>query len=640
MTTISEKLQHSQPFLLFENTLPAHTDEQTWLFTDPLCEIVAYSREAFFNALAKIDQERQKGHYLAGYISYEAGYALSHKLSDFLNEQPSDKPLIQFYAFDKVQHTSSQDITQALNELPESDPYIHNWQATESQAQYLKNLEKLHQYIAAGDTYQVNHTYRVNFDLAGSINGLYKTLRQRQPVAFSALMHLPERSILSLSPELFVRKEETTLSTKPMKGTMPRGSSLEEDEAILKTMASDKKQQSENLMIVDLMRNDIGRLADAGSMKVSKLFEIETYKTLHQMISSIEGEVSKEITFSEVINGLFPCGSITGAPKIRTMEIIHELENTPRDIYTGAIGFITPDNDFTFNVPIRTITFPKGSKQGTLGIGGGIIYESDPVDEWHESKLKARFITGINRQFKLIETLRYDATNKQVLRLEKHLKRLEQSASCFDYPVDVANVAQMINCYVKQQSDEFDLKLRVLLNEAGGIDISSETLPVFSDSATSLSIKELVKSVLQIGEHALGRSLPKVYLSPIKLDETNLFRQHKSTNRALYNTAYKKAEADGFYDVLFLNRQGNLAEASRHNLLVRQGITLYTPPLKDGALPGVMREELLATGDELVGENGFAVIEKSLTLEDLRQADRVYLSNSVRGLVEVEFIGS
>jgi len=572
MTTISEKLQHSQPFLLFENTLPAHTDEQTWLFTDPLCEIVAYSREAFFNALAKIDQERQKGHYLAGYISYEAGYALSHKLSDFLNEQPSDKPLIQFYAFDKVQHTSSQDITQALNELPESDPYIHNWQATESQAQYLKNLEKLHQYIAAGDTYQVNHTYRVNFDLSGSINGLYKTLRQRQPVAFSALMHLPERSILSLSPE--------------------------------------------------------------------QLFEIETYKTLHQMISSIEGEVSKEITFSEVINGLFPCGSITGAPKIRTMEIIHELENTPRDIYTGAIGFITPDNDFTFNVPIRTITFPKGSKQGTLGIGGGIIYESDPVDEWHESKLKARFITGINRQFKLIETLRYDATNKQVLRLEKHLKRLEQSASCFDYPVDVANVARMINCYVKQQPDEFDLKLRVLLNEAGGIDISSEALPVFSDSATSLSIKELVKSVLQIGEHALGRSLPKVYLSPIKLDETNLFRQHKSTNRALYNTAYKKAEADGFYDVLFLNRQGNLAEASRHNLLVRQGNTLYTPPIKDGALPGVMREELLATGDELVGENGFAVIEKSLTLEDLRQADRVYLSNSVRGLVEVEFIGS
>ena len=640
MTSISEKLQQSQPFLLFENTLPAYTDEQTWLFTDPLCEIVAYSREEFFNALARIDQERKNGHYLAGYISYEAGYALSHKLSVFLNQKPSDKPLIQFYAFDKVQRTSSQDVTQALNELPESDPYIHNWQAAESQADYLQNLEKLHQYVVAGDTYQVNHTYRVNFDLAGSINGLYKTLRQRQPVAFSSLMHLPERSILSLSPELFVRKEDTTLSTKPMKGTMPRGSTSEEDAAILKSMAADKKQQSENLMIVDLMRNDIGRLADAGSMKVSKLFEIETYKTLHQMISSIEGQVSKEITFSEVINGLFPYGSITGAPKIRTMEIIHELENTPRDIYTGAIGFITPENDFTFNVPIRTITFPKGSKQGTLGIGGGIIYESDPVDEWHESQLKARFITGINRQFKLIETLRYDASYKQVLRLDKHLERLKQSASCFDYPADVANITQIIISYVKQHADEFDLKLRVLLDEAGGIEISSEALPEFSNATPVLSNTALAKSTIQASELALGRSLPKVYLSPIKLDETNLFRQHKSTNRALYNTAYKEAEADGFYDVLFLNRQGYLAEASRHNLFIRQGDKLYTPPLEDGALPGVMRDELLATTHNLADENSLAVIVKSLTLEDLRRADSVYLSNSVRGLVEVEFIAS
>ena len=613
MKTISDTLAQSRPFLLFENTLPACSEENTWLFTNSLCEIVAYNREDFFTALARIDEERQKGHYLAGYIGYEAGYALSNKLSAFLDEHPADKPLLQFYAFDTAQRTRSDAVTQALDELPESDPYLHDWQAAESQADYIKNIEKLHSYITAGDTYQVNHTYRVNFDLAGSINGLYKTLRQRQPVAFSALMHLPERSILSLSPELFIRKRGTTLSTKPMKGTMPRGKTLEEDADILKTMAADKKQQSENLMIVDLMRNDIGRLADAGSMKVSQLFEIQTYKTLHQMVSSIEGHVAQDITFAEVINGLFPCGSITGAPKIRTMEIIHELENTPRDLYTGAIGFITPENDFTFNVPIRTITFPKNSQHGTLGIGGGIIYESDPIDEWHESQLKASFLTGINRQFKLIETFRYDAEAGQVLRLDKHIARLAKSAAVFDYPVDPSHVRKLVKLHIlEQQGLQCDHKIRVLLDESGQIDVSSETLPPHIEVQYENS------------------PLPKICLHPIKLDETNLFRQHKSTNRALYNKAYNRAEAAGFYDALFLNQQGNLAEASRHNLFIQQDKVLYTPPLDDGALPGVMRSELLT-------QSSRNIIEKSLSLDDLEQAERVYLSNSVRGLVEVEF---
>lgn len=609
MTTISDALQQKKPFILFENTLPAYSDEPVKVFTNPLCEIKAHTREELFTALARIDEERQKGHYLAGYISYEAGYALSNKLSDFLGETESDKPLLHFYAFDSVQHTSTEAITQILAALPESDPYIKHWQPTETEAEYIEKLDRVHEYICSGDTYQVNHTYRVTFDLEGSIDGLYKTLRQRQPVAFSALMHLPERSILSLSPELFIRKKGSKLSTKPMKGTMPRGKTPEEDAAILKTMAADKKQQSENLMIVDLMRNDIGRLAEAGSMKVSKLFEIETYKTLHQMISSVEGKVSEGITFAEVINGLFPCGSITGAPKIRTMEIIHELENTPRDIYTGAIGFITPDNDFTFNVPIRTISFPKGSQQGTLGIGGGIIYESDPPDEWRESKLKARFLTGINRQFKLIETFRYDVTAKQVPRLDKHMERLESSAAVFEYPFDIVHAQQLIQEHIQQQAADQDLKIRLLLSESGEIEMSSEAL-------------------LTSGQNDVIQR-PKVCLSDFKLDESNLFRQHKSTNRALYNTAYNEAEADGFYDVLFLNQNNNLAEASRHNLLIEQDGILYTPPLTDGALPGIMRSELLE-------QKNRQVIEKSLTLADLTQAERVYLSNSVRGLVEVE----
>lgn len=609
MTQLTDSLLHSRPFILFENTLPNHADEEAWLFTQPVREITAHTTEEFKQSLTIIDEMRKQGHYLAGYISYEAGYALSEKLVDLLNDaKTGDQPLLQFYAFDQVQRISAADVTDTLKALPESPPYIQNWQPAETESEYVSNLSRVHDYISAGDTYQVNHTYRVNFDLAGSIHGLYTSLRERQPVPFSSLMHLPGYSILSLSPELFVRKQGKVLSTKPMKGTSPRGSTDEEDATILKAMAEDKKQQSENLMIVDLMRNDIGRLAKTGTMKVSKLFEIQTYKTLHQMISSIEGEVEQDISFAEVVEGLFPCGSITGAPKIRTMEIINELENTPRGIYTGAIGFITPENDFTFNVPIRTLTFPEGSNQGSLGIGGGIIYESDSLDEWHESQLKARFLTGLNHQFKLIETFLYDATTQRIPRLELHLERLESSAGCFDIPVDTQAINEAIEQYLTSADKTQNLKIRLLLDHVGEYVISSETIPSPS-----------------------GADLPKITLSQSTIDADNLFRRHKTTNRKLYNDEFSKYEAQGFYDVLFLNQHGNVAEASRHNLFIEKDSALYTPPIKDGALPGVMRSHLLA-------HEQYNVIEQSLTLEMLKTADKIYLSNSVRGLVEALFV--
>ncbi|PWQ92378.1 aminodeoxychorismate synthase component I [Leucothrix pacifica] len=629
MTKLSDLLQHSRPFILFENTLPQYAEEEAWLFTQPVREIVAYTAEEFEDALNIIDEERQKGHYLAGYISYEAGYALSEKLQPFLPTLGSDDTaLLRFYAFDQVKRTTAEEVTNALAELPESPPYIKHWQPAESEAEYVENLSRIHDYISAGDTYQVNHTYRVNFELAGTIHGLYASLRERQPVAFSSLMHLPDCSVLSLSPELFIRKQDNVLSTKPMKGTAARGVTKEEDAAILKQMAGDKKQQSENLMIVDLMRNDIGRLAKTGTMKVSKLFEIQTYKTLHQMISSIRGEVDRDISFAEVIKGLFPCGSITGAPKIRTMEIIHELENTPRGIYTGAIGFITPDNDFTFNVPIRTLTFPNAENIGSLGIGGGIIYESDASDEWRESKLKARFLTGMNEQFKLIETFLYETATGEIPRLERHLERLKSSADFFGIPLRISNVREAITDYVSGLSSDNmseraevsgtaktklqNRKVRLLLDDSGQCILSSEAI---EDSHADASDTQKTQ-------------LPKVALSPFKVEADNLFRQHKTTNRKLYNDEFTKYESQGFYDVLFLNEQGNIAEASRHNLFIEKGGVLFTPPIKDGALPGVMRSDLLASQQH-------HVIEQSLSLEDITSADHVYLSNSVRGLVEV-----
>lgn len=617
MTQLTDTLQQARPFILFENTLLSNTDEAAWLFTDPVREIIALNAEALPAALAAIDEEREKGHYLAGYLSYEAGYALSAKLAPFRRQHTTDNPLLQFYAFDQAQRLPPSEVTAALQQLPESEPYIRNWKPSETEAQYIGKLERILEYISAGDTYQVNHTYRVGFDLEGSIDGLYQALRERQKVAFSCLMHLPQRSVLSLSPELFIRKRGTRLSTKPMKGTTPRGNNDADDAAILKAMAEDKKQRSENVMIVDLMRNDIGRLARSGSVKVSQLFEIQTFKTLHQMISTIEGQVAQNIAFAEVVKGLFPCGSITGTPKIRTMEIIHELEATPRDIYTGAIGFITPENDFTFNVPIRTLHFPKGSQHGTLGIGGGIIHESKPLDEWHESQLKARFVTGLNDQFKLIETLRYDALNQQLVRLKQHIARLTHSAAQFDYPLPDTSLETLLTDYVQHLSSAADLKLRVLLDANGELSISHEALPQSSPD-NNISGNNTSDTA----------NLPRITLSDQRIEAGNLFRQHKTTNRRLYNQAFDEAAAQGFYDVLFLNEHGYLAEASRHNLIIEQAGSYYTPPLADGALPGVMRATLLA-------DSTLNLQQRSLTPDDLKQADRVYLSNSVRGLVEV-----
>lgn len=221
MTQLTDTLQQARPFILFENTLLSNTDEAAWLFTQPAREIIALNAEELPAALAAIDEEREKGHYLAGYLSYEAGYALSAKLAPFRQQHTIDNPLLQFYAFDKATRLAPSEVTETLQQLPESEPYIRNWKASETEAEYIAKLERILDYISAGDTYQVNHTYRVGFDLEGSIDGLYQALRERQKVAFSCLMHLPQRSVLSLSPELFIRKQGTRLSTKPMVSDLP-----------------------------------------------------------------------------------------------------------------------------------------------------------------------------------------------------------------------------------------------------------------------------------------------------------------------------------------------------------------------------------------------------------------------------------
>ncbi len=603
MKSLHNILLEETPCLLLENTRD-RTGSKAWLFTNPSAEIRVSGTDDLMQGLSEIDEQRKKGLYIAGYINYEAAYYLIDKLAG-LQDKSSHKTLLHFYAFAEPRRCTFNEIDDALGDTYEHEPFIHNIELSEAREQYLDQIVRIQRYILEGDTYQVNHTIRMSFDLEGSQLALYKALRARQSVEYSAFLRTPEKTILSLSPELFIEKKSSILTSRPMKGTSPRGTTSVEDAAIKQSMTSDEKQLSENLMIVDLMRNDIGKLAKVGSMQAKQLFEIQEFETLFQMISTIRGEVDKDVTFLDVVKELFPCGSITGTPKIRTMEIIHELESQARGVYTGAIGYIAPDNDFTFNVPIRTIEFDASSNHGQLGIGGGIIHESDAIDEWQECLLKAKFLTGLNGDFSLIETCRVSHEDQHIDRLDAHLTRLNNSAKAFAIPCIIRDIREKINTYLQSNKSEYDLKLKLLLNANGELGLSSEELFTFNSTIQSMAIAD--QSIIA----------------------ESLFRKHKTSRRLLYNKLYQYFEERGYYDVIFLNQYGRVAEASRHNIYIEKNGKLKTPPLIDGALPGVFRQSIFEDKTQ-------AIEEAPLTLADLYNADKVFLSNSVRGFLEVQ----
>ncbi|MCH9690261.1 MAG: aminodeoxychorismate synthase component I [Gammaproteobacteria bacterium] len=358
------------------------------LFSEPCDEIICWDAAALSQSLARLDSLRRDGYYLAGCLSYEAGYVL-RGLPHLL--MSPNFPLLHFFAFKAPEKRSAAEINAFLGQ-ENARPQDVALNITASD--YATAFSRVKQHIVAGDTYQVNLTAKYTFNVKGSSLGLYNSLRARQKVAYSAWFKMPEYEILSLSPELFFSKIKHKIYTKPMKGTMPRASDLTQDKANQHFLLTDLKSRAENTMIVDLLRNDLSAISKPGSVHVQKLLEVESYETVHQMTSSIESEVAVDLSFSAIINALFPCGSITGAPKRRTMEIIHEMEPAPRGIYTGAMGYITPQNDMCFNVPIRTVLC-RGS-QGELGVGGGIVHDSTLQSEFEELKLKAQFLTRLS----------------------------------------------------------------------------------------------------------------------------------------------------------------------------------------------------------------------------------------------------
>ncbi len=564
------------------------------------------------SALARVEAERAQGRTVCGYMAYEAGAFATGRSSAASIGRDRDAsptgrlPLVDFYAFDDGVAMTTAAVTEwlARRGTGASRAAVHGLSWTETRDTYRAKIRAIKDHIQRGDTYQVNFTFKCKFELEGTALALYRTLRSRQRVELGAYVRLPELEILSFSPELFVRREGESLTCKPMKGTAPRGKTSEEDEQIAARLKVDPKTLSENVMIVDLIRSDLGRIARIGSVQVDGLFEVERFESVHQMVSTVRGQVDGGVSFRDVMAAVFPCGSVTGAPKVRTMEIIEGLESEARGLYTGALGWLAPSGDFAFSVPIRTLVVREG--RGEMGVGSGIVHESDTDAELDECMLKAGFLTRSNEAVRLIETLRFDAASRQAVHLGAHLARMKASATCFGFGFDEGRIRAAIDRAVAVCSSG-TCKVRVLLSIDGDVDVSVEPLAIAP---------------------ALAGPRPWVIVSPKAVDGASCFRRHKTTARELYDEEYAACAGAGGYDVLFFNQRGELAEASRHNVFIEKDGVLLTPPVEAGALPGIARRQVL-------DDPRYTASEATLTMEDVRSADRIWLSNSVRGLVEV-----
>jgi para-aminobenzoate synthetase/4-amino-4-deoxychorismate lyase len=490
-------------------------------------------------------------------------------------------------------------------------------------AEFTRAIEAIHEAIRAGETYQVNYTYRLTGDAFGAPLALYRRLRARQPVEYGALIALPEEEgdggndvvthVLSCSPELFLRHEAGLMTARPMKGTAARVPAPESDSESARLLAIDVKNRAENLMIVDLLRNDLGRLAQIGSVRVPSLFAIEPYSTVFQMTSTVQARIRPEVGMPELLRAVFPCGSITGAPKHHTMELIAGLESTPRGLYCGAIGWVDAPRDaarvgdFCLSVAIRTLTLGRESREGLrplrLGIGAGIVIDSRADDEYEECRLKGRFLTGLDPGFELFETMLWQP-GQGVRSLDRHLARLERSARRLGFAFDREIVLAALAGF-ERGAPAAVTRLRLALAHDGRPTLAHAPLAPLTSGPVRLLI----------ADDALSLARP--------------LAAHKTTLRHRYDAGIRAAEQAGAFDTLFFDAAGRLVEGGRSNVFVRLDGRWWTPPLADGPLPGVMRAALLA-------DPAWGAAERSLTRADLARAQGVMVCNALRGALAAQ----
>jgi len=509
----------------------------------------------------EIEKFLKKGFYVAGFFTYEFGYYLEERLKPYCKRRLEGFPLAYFGVFEAPKPFKIEKIQQA------NTVHFFDIALNLSFEDYQRIVSRIKSYISSGDTYQVNYTLKYHFQFKGHPRDFFFRLLRKQKVRYACMLSTAGFSILSFSPELFLEKRGTILRSSPMKGTACRGQFLEEDEKIAQRLSEDPKNRAENIMITDLVRNDFGKICEPGSVWVPELFKVERYRTVHQMISTVEGRLRKGTSFYEIMKALFPSGSVTGAPKIRTMEIIAELEVEPRGVYTGALGFITPIGDFLFNVAIRTLILKKDGR-GEFGIGSGIVWDSSPEEEYKECLLKARFLIEDIPEFKLVETLRFDPEHGFV-RLDKHLARLKRSTIYFTLPYPEKKIKKELEKVKKNLFER--ARVRILLSEWGDVFVKVDALEDFPRPV-------------------------KVGLKKRNFFPEPVFLFHKTTYRPWYEKARKQAEELGLSEIIFFDEKNRLIEGTITNIFVEINNKLYTPPTSLGLLPGILRESLLETG--------------------------------------------
>lgn len=578
----------SQP----NTALISHPHEKSWwLFSNPLACLEAHTIEEVLPLIVEVEQRTQQNSaYAVGFIAYEAARAFDPA---FHTHPLGSAPLVWFGLYDAPRLVTT-------TERPSPPLAPPAFESDTSSSEYRRAISRIREHIAAGDTYQVNFTIRLRAFWPENPFAIFLALYQTQPSPFAAFLNLPDLAVCSVSPELFFDLNETTLVCRPMKGTRARGCRHDEDERIRQELHMSRKDRAENLMILDMMRNDLGRIALPGSVHVQSLFDVERHPTVWQMTSAVTAQTQAPIV--EIFRALFPCASVTGAPKVRTTQIIAELEKSPRGIYTGAIGFVAPARRARFSVAIRTLVVNRHSC-AEYGTGGGIVWDSKPENEYAEAITKARILFEDPSEFELFETILWHPKGGFFFD-DLHIKRIASSANYFGFPFDEGAARYALRHVLTVHPSGHAYCIRLLLDRNGTF--RTETRSVshpFHDHPTS---NIPIRTVTIAGE---------------PVSSSNRFLYHKTTRRQIYEKAKTGMVTD---DVLLWNENGHVTESTIANIVAVFDSEWVTPPVSDGLLPGVFREHLLQAG---------RLRERSIPLDSLFRADSVYLVNSVRGWV-------
>lgn len=525
------------------------------------------------------------GQWVALLLSYDSAPAFDAAL---VTREPGAFPLAWMAVFD-----GTRDVRPAAEGAAPT-----SWKPLISRDDYESAIRRIRDYIAAGDTYQVNYTFPLRADFQGDGASWFMRQGPAQAAPWSVFVDTGRFQVLSFSPELFFDWSAGRIICRPMKGTAARGLGFEDDEARGRALAESQKERAENLMITDMVRNDLGRIAEAGSVRTTALFEIERYPTLFQMTSSVEARPRAGTRLEDVLRALFPGASVTGAPKVRTMQIIRELEPHPRGLYTGAIGLLRPDGTAQFNLPIRTVVVDRETGEAVFHTGGGVTWDSTAEGEYGECLLKTAFLNESPRAFSLLETLRLESGGYYLL--ERHLRRLRQSAAYFDIPLDESCIRTGLAEFATEHRTG-TWRARLLLHAHGGIKLVAEPLRLSSEPW-------------------------RVALADEPLNSRDPFLYHKTTRREVYDR-HRAAHPD-CRDVILWNERGEITESCLANVSAVIDRKEFTPPVACGLLPGTLRGELLETG---------RMEERVIRKDDLARAEAVWLFNSVRGRVRAEF---